>query len=144
MDSGIIWRVLDPKHPERGPCLELVRECFIQKPKLIFGLNAVVVVETMILLVKRSKIEAGKASNLLWNGLLRAESRVMVYPIYRDTLRGAFDLQSENPDVEYPDCVVAATMMENGITRIYTTNPKHFKKFRFIKEVIDPRGACSS
>jgi len=118
-----------------------VRECFIHKPQLIFGLNAVVIVETMILLVKRSKIDAGKASNLLWNGLLKAESRIMVYPIYRDTLREALDLQSGNPEVEYPDCVVAATMRENGITSIYTTNPKHFKRFRFIKEAIDPRGA---
>jgi len=108
---------------------------------LILGLNAVVVVETMILLVKRSKINPRAASNLLWNGFLRAESRVVVYPIYRETLREALNLQSENPEVEYPDCVVAATMNKNGIISIYTTNPRHFKRFGFIKEAVDPRSA---
>lgn len=140
MDSGVIWRVLDPKHPEREPCLELVRKYFTQKPELMFGLNAVVVVETMILLVKRSKIDPRTASSLLWNGFLRSESKVAVYPIYRDTLREALNLQSKNPEIEYPDCEIAATMKENGITSIYTTNPKHFKRFSFIKEAIDPRG----
>ena len=118
-----------------------MRKCFIQKPELIFGLNGVVVVETMILLVKRSKIEPHTASNLLWNGFLRSESRVIVYPIYRETPREALNLQSKNPEVEYPDCAVAATMKENGITSIYTTNPRHFKRFSFIKEAIDPRSS---
>jgi len=95
----------------------------------------------MILLVKRSKIDPRTASNLLWYGFLRSESRVTVYPIYRETLREALKLQSKNPEIEYPDCAVAATMRENGITNIYTTNPGHFKRFSFIKEAIDPRSA---
>ena len=139
LDSGILWRVLDPGHPEREPCLELMRRCFTHKPAFISGVNAVVVVETMIHLVKRSRIHPSKAANLLWNGFLRSESRVIVYPISHSTLREALMEQSKHPEVEFPDCVIAASMKENGITQIYTTNPTHFLEFDFIEKAIDPR-----
>lgn len=35
--------------------------------------------------------------------------------------------------------VIAASMNENGIFKIYTTNPKHFTAFNFVKGAIDPR-----
>lgn len=143
LDSGVLWRLLDPDHPERGSCLNLMRRCFTQKPEFMAGVNAVVIVETMIHLIERSKIHPSRVSSLLWNGFLKSESKVVVYPIYRDTLREALIQQSEHPQVEFPDCVISASMKENGITKIYTTNPKHFLTFSFVKEAIDPRHLSS-
>jgi predicted nucleic acid-binding protein len=116
-----------------------MRKCFTRKPKFIAGVNAVVIVEAMIHLVEKSKIPPSKAVSLLWDGFLKSEKRVVVFPIYYDTLREALIQQSRHPNVEFPDCVISASMKENGIARIYTTNPKHFLMFSFIKEAIDPR-----
>lgn len=139
VDSGILWRLLDPSHPERKPCLSLMHKCFVRKPRFIAGVNSVVVVETMILLVKRSKIHPSRATNLLWNGFLRSENRVILFPIHHNTLKEALLEQAKHPEVEFPDCVISASMKENGITKIYTTNPKHFQVFDFVKEACDPR-----
>jgi len=139
IDSGILWRALDPGHPERQPCLGILRKCFTKRPEFIAGVNSVILVETMILLVKRSKIMPEVASKLLWEGFLKSEERVIVYPTYRNTLREALNLQATEPRVDFPDCVIASSMNENGISRIYTTNPEHFILFNFVKEAIDPR-----
>lgn len=139
VDSGILWRLLDPAHPERESCLNLMRKCFIRKPKFVAGVNAVIIVEAMIHLIEKSKIHPSKAVGLLWDGFLKSENRVVVFPIYHGTLREALIQQSKHPQVEFPDCVISASMRENGIARIYTTNPKHFLMFSFIKEAIDPR-----
>jgi len=139
IDSGILWRALDPKHPERQPCLSVLRKCFTKTPEFIAGVNSVILVETMILLVKRSKIMPEVASKLLWEGFLKSEERAIVYPTQRNTLRDALDLQVTEPSVDFPDCVIASSMSENGISRIYTTNPRHFTLFKFVKEAIDPR-----
>lgn len=139
IDSGILWRALDPEHPERRPCLNILRKCFVKKPEFMAGVNSVIVIETMILLVQRSKIVPKKASILLWEGFLKSEDRVIAYPLHRSTLKEALELQAEKPHIEFPDCVIAASMNENGILKIYTTNPKHFVAFNFVKEAIDPR-----
>lgn len=139
IDSGILWRLLDPAHPERESCLNLVRRCFMRKPEFIAGVNAVIIVETMIHLIEKSKIRPQRATDLVWDGFLKSENRVVVYPIDRSTLREALIQQSEHPQVEFPDCVISTSMKENGITKIYTTNPRHFLLFDFIKQAIDPR-----
>ncbi|MEM3511582.1 MAG: hypothetical protein QXY80_02880 [Candidatus Jordarchaeales archaeon] len=53
IDSGVVWRLLDPLHPEREPCLSVARRCFSSKPDFLMGVNSVVIVEAMISLVKR-------------------------------------------------------------------------------------------
>ena len=139
VDSGVLWRLLDPGHPEREACLSLMRRCFTQRPEFIAGINAVILVETMICLTRLSKIKPGQASNILWNGFLKSESRVAFFPTYKSTLKEALALQCEAEGVEFPDCVIAATMKENGVAHIYTTNPRHFSGFEFVKEAVDPR-----
>jgi predicted nucleic acid-binding protein len=54
------------------------------------------------------------------------------------TLKAALDLNSKEPSIEYPDCVIAATMKENELKVIYTSNPSHFRRFDFVKEALDP------
>jgi predicted nucleic acid-binding protein len=139
IDSGVLWRLLDPEHPEREACLNLMSKCFRRKPEFIAGVNTVVIVETMICLVKRSKIDPGEAANILWNGFLKSEKRVVIFPTYRSTLEEALILQNEKKDVEFSDCVIAATMKENAVSNIYTTNIKHFSSFSFVEKAIDPR-----
>jgi len=138
IDSGVLWRALDPSHPEHDPCLELIRKAFLPRPAFSWGVNAVVIVESMLLLVRRSRMRVGQATNIIWDGFLKSEERVINYPVHKMTLRQALDLNSKEPSVEYPDCVVAATMKENDLRVIYTTNPSHYKRFEFIKEAIDP------
>jgi len=84
-------------------------------------------------------ISSAKASDLIWSGFLKSEGRVTFYPIDRGVIREALLQQVAKPSVEFPDCVIAATMKENNITRIYTTNPSHFLEFPFIEEAADPR-----
>lgn len=115
-----------------------MRKCFTKKPEFIAGVNAVILVETMINLVRRSKIRPSEAAKILWDGFLKSDTRVVIFPIYRSTLEEALTLQRDREDVEFPDCVTAATMKENGVSSIYSTNPKHFT-FEFVKEAIDPR-----
>lgn len=139
VDSGVLWRLLDPLHPEREPCLKVVRRCFSPKPDFLLGVNSVVIVETMISLTKRSKIAPRDASSIMRDGFLKVKSRVIVYEVNRNTVMEALRLQSERGDVEFPDCVIAATMKENGVSTILTTNPKHFEAFDFVERAIDPR-----
>jgi len=40
---------------------------------------------------------------------------------------------------DFFDAQIAATMMENGVKKIYTFNEKHFKQFQFL-DVINPYG----
>lgn len=139
VDSGVIWRLLDPLHPEREPCLTVARRCFSPKPDFLLGVNSVVIVEAIISLVKRSKMTPSAASSIIYEGFLKAKSRVIVYAVTRETILEALRLYRESGDAEFPDCVIAATMKENNISTILTTNPKHFKSFSFVKEAIDPR-----
>lgn len=138
IDSGVVWRALDPLHPQHRPCLDVFRKAFLPKPVLSWAVNAVVIVETMLLLVERSKMPVGQASRMIWDAFLKSEERVVNYPVDRMTLRAALDLNSKEPSIEYPDCVIAATMKENELKVIYTSNPSHFKRFDFIKEALDP------
>jgi predicted nucleic acid-binding protein len=138
IDSGVVWRALDPLHPQHRPCLDVLRKAFLPKPLLSWAVNAVVIVETMLLLVGRSKIPAGQASRIIWDGFLKSEERVVNYPVDRMALKAALDLNSKEPSIEYPDCVIAATMKENELKVIYTSNPSHFRRFDFIKEALDP------
>jgi len=139
IDSGVVWRLLDPLHPEREPCLSVARRCFSSKPDFLMGVNSVVIVEAMISLVKRSKILPSTASSIIHDGFLKAKSRVLVYNVTRNTLLEALRLQRENGEAEFPDCVIAATMKENNISTILTTNPEHFEAFSFVEKAIDPR-----
>jgi predicted nucleic acid-binding protein len=42
-------------------------------------------------------------------------------------------------DVPYWDALIAATMRENGVTRIYTEDEKSFRKIPWL-EVVNPLG----
>lgn len=138
IDSGVLWRALDPLHPQHRPCLVVVREAFLPRPMLCWAVNAVVIVETMLLLVGRSKMPVAQATRMIWDGFLKSEERVVNYPVDRMTLKQALDLNSKEPSIEYPDCVIAATMKENGLNVIHTSNPSHFRLFEFIREALDP------
>lgn len=69
---------------------------------------------------------------------LESGAFVLIYP-QETTVKRAFELAESHgiKKVDIFDTFLAVTMLDNGITTIYTDNEKHFKIFKEIK-VVNP------
>lgn len=46
-----------------------------------------------------------------------------------------WDLKKEGKPIEQFDCVIAALLLSNGITKILTRNPKHFERIKQLRAI---------
>lgn len=130
-DTNIIYYAYDENEPAKKViCEKLIEDIFLGNS---FGvISNQVLGELFKALIEKLKIDVEKAEKIL-NGIIDSENWIKInYNI--ETIRKAI-ITVRLYKVSFWDCLIAETMKENGIVKIYTENEKDFKKILGIKAI---------
>ncbi len=129
IDANIIMYTVGKEHKYKEPCSVLV--------KRIAEENIVVASDTEVLqeiLYRYWLIREFKKARETYSDFKKLIS--LMFPVSIDDVDLAQELLEENGDIKPRDAIHAAIMLNNGLTRIYSTDA-HFDEIRGI-ERIDP------
>lgn len=116
LDANVFIHAAGREHPEREPCRELIRR--IDEGEVAANSSAEVLQEVLHVLSRRGRRrEAARAVRdalAMFPGLL---------PVTRREIAMAAELVDREPGIEARDAVHAATMRNNGIATIASTDP---------------------
>jgi predicted nucleic acid-binding protein len=126
IDSNILVFANIEKYPEHEKALKVLEEGL--KGKFVLCFNSIVALEMHYKLLKLlDAAEAGYRVKALFKS-----RRTLFFNIDEKIIEGAFDL-SKKYGIMTNDAVIAATMIETGIEKIYTDNIKDFGRVKGIK-----------
>ncbi len=133
VDSNILVYAYDTSEAEKRPrALKIIEECWEGKTELsvsVQNLSELFFILTNKVQYPLSSSEAGERAKAIINS-----PRWKVFDITRETIPLAVDL-SKSHGTSYWDCLIAAVMKQNGVSKIYTENTKDFLKIPGIEAV---------
>lgn len=132
MDTNILVYAFDGRNAEKwGVAKKLLEKCFRRE------LNAAVSVQNLNefcnVMTKKVNIRILPSELLSMLGFFTDSGCFKLIHFSVETIERAVNSYDEGK--HYWDCLLAATMLENGITTVYTENTKGFERIEGIKAV---------
>ncbi len=122
IDSNILIYTYSEDSSKRAASMELLQQCLMGKRRFFVALQNIG--EFCSVSMKKYKLEPDKV-NAITQALLKSENFLKVH--YREsTFYTAINL-AKGLNLKFWDAMLAATMLENGVSTIYTENTKDFK-----------------
>ncbi len=135
IDSNILVYAYDKFDIEKNKkSMQILEKCWKKELKLAVSIQNL----SEFYVVTTKKFKAPIEKNIISNitkKIIEFEYWKILIP-KESTLIKAMEI-NEKYNTEYYDSLIAATMLENGITKIYTENVKDFVKIKEL-EVINP------
>lgn len=130
-DTSIIVYAYDETEVEKRPiCEEIVRNCF--EGKFVGVISNQILSELFFVLTTKKGVSKDDAQTIV-DSLIKSENWIKVnYKV--DTVKKSI-VASKTINVLFWDILVAETMKENGINKIYTEDEDNFKKIPGIKTI---------
>jgi hypothetical protein len=127
LDANIIMYALGKEHPLKNPC----RKCLerIKKGEIIVVTNTEVLQE---IFHRYFSIQMPTIAEEIFSAIKMFCKKI--YPITLSELERALLLLKEFPSINSRDAIHAATMLNNGIEKILSTDP-HFDLIKGIKRI---------
>src|SRR3989338_8459883 len=122
IDSNILIYTYSEDSSKRAASIELLQQCLTGKCRFFVALQNIG--EFCSVSMKKYKLEPDKVNSIA-QALLKSENFLKIH--YKEsTFYTAINL-AKGLKLKFWDAMLAATMLENGITAIYTENTLDFK-----------------
>ena len=129
IDANIIMYTVGKKHKYKKPCSFLIRR--IAEENIVAASDTEVLQEIMYRYRLTSSFERARETYNDFNSLVS-----LMFPVTTDDVDLALELLERHQNIQPRDAIHAAVMLNNGLTRIYSTDV-HFDEIKGI-ERIDP------
>ena len=129
IDANIIMYTVGKEHKYKGPCSLLVRR--IAEKNIVVASDTEVLQEILYRYWLIRKFERARETYSDFKSLVS-----LMFPVTIDDVNLALELLESYQNIQPRDAIHAAVMLNNGLTRIYSTDA-HFDEIKGI-ERIDP------
>jgi uncharacterized protein len=127
LDANIVMYALGGPHPLRSPCKAVLEK--IRSGSVLAVTNTEVLQE---ILYRYFSIKRQALGELVYTSLVEICTGVL--PVTRQETDQALDLMKKHPEITSRDAIHAATMLNNDIQEIYSTDP-HFDLIPEIRRI---------
>lgn len=129
LDSNILMYAIGKEHPYKQPCIATLKQIEAEVVRVVTNVEVLQEILHRYHSLGRPRVAATAFSALkkLCEGIL---------PVLEGDVDLAFDLLHESPQIRVRDAIHAATMQNNGLSKIISTD-KHFDAVKGISR-IDP------
>lgn len=129
IDANIIMYTVGKEHRYKKPCSLLIRR--IAEENIVVASDTEVLQEIMYRYWLTSQFQRARETYNDFKSLVS-----LMFPVTIDDVDLALELLEKHQNIQPRDAIHAAVMLNNGLTRIYTTDA-HFDEIKGI-ERIDP------
>ena len=129
IDANIIMYTVGKEHRYKKPCSLLIRR--IAEENIVVASDTEVLQEIMYRYWLTSQFQGARETYNDFKSLVS-----LMFPVTIDDVDLALELLEKHQNIQPRDAIHAAVMLNNGLTRIYTTDA-HFDEIKGI-ERIDP------